>query len=110
MVEAENMFEYADSGSKIKVDINLPNSMRYAVFGAMPENNFSKKINVLLDENSSNNYYFVMQKNDCYSYSSNSRFCGKRVEEIAVLHPGKYSIYLELVFVGGISYVKIYQK
>lgn len=105
--DAENMFEYADSGSKIKVNVDFPESMSFAVFGTMP-NNISKPSNLELNENTSNNYYFVMQNKEICTYSSNARFCGESLDEIAVLYHGEYLIFLELVYVGGKTYVKVY--
>jgi len=106
--EVENMFEYADSGSKITVDVNFPKSMSFAVFGAMPENTVSEPLNIVFNENMSNNYYFVMQNREICTYSSNARFCGESIDKIAVLHHGEYSVCLELVSTGGKTYVKIY--
>jgi len=105
--EAENMFEYADSGSKIKIELDFPESMSFAVFGKMPDNT-SKPTNLEINEQMSNNYYFVMQNKEICSYSSNARFCGESTNKIAVLNKGKYSIYLELVYFDGKTYVKIY--
>jgi len=106
--EAENMFEYADSGSKITIDVNFPKSMSFAVFGAMPGNTVSEPLDIVLNENMSNNYYLVMQNREICTYSSNARFCGESTNEIVILHHGEYSICLELVFTGEKTYVKIY--
>ena len=105
--EAENMFEYADSGSKTKVNVDFPESMNFAVFGTMPDN-ISKPSNLELNENKSNNYYFVMQNKEICTYSSNARFCGESNDKIAILHHGKHSTCLELVSFDGKTYVKIY--
>ncbi len=106
--EAENMFEYADSGSKITVDVNFPDSMNFVVFGAMSQDAISKPAVLTLTEAMSNNYYFVMQNKEVCTYSSNARFCGESVDEIAVLQHGEYIICLELVYFDGRTYVKIY--
>ena len=82
--------------------------MSFAVFGVMPENTISEPFNLELNENISNNYYFVIQNRDICTYSSNARFCGKSIDKIAVLHHGEYTVCLELVSVGGTTYVKIY--
>ena len=105
--EAENMFEYANSGSKLKIDVKFPESMRFAVFGKIPDDTL-KPNNFELDKNMSNNYYFIMENGDSCTYSSNARFCGKSTDQIAVLNNGEYSIYLELVCQDGMTYVKIY--
>jgi len=105
--EAENMFEYAESGSKTKINIDFPESMNFAVFGSTPKN-ISQPDKLELNENISNNYYFVMQNKEICTYSSNARFCGETVDKIAVLLHGEYSICLELMHSGGKTYVKIY--
>ena len=106
--EAENMFEYADSGSLVTIQVNFPDSLRFAVFGSMPLNGVSEPANHVLDENTSNNYYFVMGDGTICSYSSNARFSGELIEEVAVLHQGSYTISLELEKNDEKSYVKIY--
>ncbi len=105
--DAENMFEYANSGSKLKIDVKFPESMRFAVFGKIPDDTL-KPSNFELDKNMSNNYYFIMENGDICTYSSNARFCGNSTDRVAVLNNGEYSIYLELVCQDGMTYVKIY--
>jgi hypothetical protein len=106
--EAENMFEYADSGSKTTISVNFPDSMSFAVFGALPEKNIQEPFTFRLNENTSNNYYFVMQNKDIVTYSANARFCGESTEDFAILYKGEYTVFLELVLCGGKTYVKIY--
>jgi len=107
ITDAENMFEYAESGSKIKIEVDFPHSMNFAIFGKMAESIY-EPTNLELNESISNNYYFVMQNREVCSYSSNARFCGKETDEIAILHHGEYPVFLELVYSGGKTYVKIY--
>ena len=106
--EAENMFEYADEGTLVTVHVEFPNSMKFAVFGDLPKNGNSEPVNLTLDENTSNNYYFVMNDGTRMTFHSNARFCGNDETTIALFHPGIYDLTLELQFVGGKTYVKIY--
>ena len=106
--EAENMFEYADEGTLVTVHAEFPNSMKFVVFGDLPKNENSKPVNLTLEENTSNNYYFVMNDGACMTFHSNARFCGNDEATIALFQPGIYDLTLELQFVGGKTYVKIY--
>jgi len=106
--EAENMFEYADEGTLVTVYVEFPNSMKFVVFGDLPKNRNSEPANLTLDESTSNNYYFVMNDGTCMTFHSNARFCGNDETTIALFYPGIYDLTLELQFVGGKTYVKIY--
>ena len=44
------------------------------------------------------------------TYHSNVRFSGSNETEIALFHPGTYTLQLELCNIGGKTYVKIYQR
>jgi len=107
--EAEDMFEYADEGTMVTVHVEFPDSMRYIIFGGLPCNSSSIPVGFNLDENTSNNYCFVMDDGRSSVSHSNARFSGNRTDEIAVFYPGVYDLKLELVKgLNGRSYVKIY--
>jgi len=107
--EAENMFEYADEGTMVTLHADFPPTLRFIVFGGLPVNSNFEPDNITLDENTSNNYYFVMDTGRIFTYHSNARFSGKSHNEIAVLHPGVYDLKLELIKEeDGRTYVKIY--
>ena len=106
--EAENMFEYADEGTLVTVSVDFSNSLKFAVFGSMPQNGVLKPTNYNLDEKMSNNYYFVTDDGTVSSYSSNARFSSQDTSSIAVFGPGVYDLSLELEKKGGKTYVKIY--
>jgi len=108
ITEAENMFEYADEGTLITVSVDFSNSLSFVVFGSMPQNGAQRPADFTLDEDMSNNYYFVTDDGIISSYSSNARFSSEDISKIAFFGPGSYDLSLELVNVGGISYVKIY--
>ena len=108
--DAENMFEYADEGTMITVHVEFPSYMRFIVFGSLPKNDGSSEPeNITLDENTSNNYYFVMGDGRIKTAHSNARFSGKNTDEMAVFNAGTYDLKLELIKeVDGKTYVKIY--
>ena len=106
--EAENMFEYADSGTQVIVHVEFPENMKFIAFGALPTNKTNIPQNIALDENTSNNYYFVLKNERIYTYHSNARFSGYTTDIIAIFQPGEYDLNLELVKNNGKSYVKIY--
>jgi hypothetical protein len=108
--DAENMFEYADEGTSITIHVEFPSYMRFIVFGSLPRyDGISEPANITLDENTSNNYYFVMGDGQIKTAHSNARFSGKNTEEMAIFHAGTYDLKLELIKeVDGKTYVKIY--
>jgi hypothetical protein len=106
--ESENMYEYADEGSKIIVHVQFPQSMKFASFGDLPNNRCTEPYNLSIDENTSNNYYYVMKNGRISVYHSTVRFSSKNHEEIAIIYPGSYDLTLELVNIDGKTYVKIY--
>lgn len=108
--EAENMFEYADEGTMITIHSEFPPAMKFAVFGSLPKNESNEINDFTLNENTSNNYFFVMNNGKISTYHSNARFSSKNTEQIAVLYPGSYDLKLELVKeFDGKTYVKIYK-
>jgi hypothetical protein len=106
--EATNMFEYANDGTTITLHLSFPTSLRHIVFGALPTNTTTDPSLLTLDENTSNNYYFEMNNGIVQTYHSNARFCDKNLTRIVVLHPGEYTLTLELCSYEEKTYVKIY--
>lgn len=108
--DAENMFEYADEGTVITIHVEFPSYMRFIVFGGLPKNDeISEPKNITLDENTSNNYYFIMNDGRITTSHSNARFSSENSNEMAIFHAGTYDLKLELVKeVDGRTYVKIY--
>ena len=108
ITEAENMFEYADSGTLVTVSVDFTDNLNFIVFGSMPQNGAFKPSDLTLDEDMNNNYYFVTNDGTILTYSSNARFSSEDTSKIALFGPGNYDLSLELVNVGGKTYVKIY--
>ena len=106
--EAENMFEYADEGTLVTIHVEFPDSMKYTVFGDLAENGNAEPVDLILDENTSNNYYFVMNDGTLMTFHSNARFSGNDITTIALFHSGVYDLTLELHHTGDTTYVKIY--
>ena len=107
ITEATNMFEYADEGTSITLHIEFPGSLRFIVFGALPTNDTAEPSDLSLEENTSNNYYFVMNDGTFRSYHSNARFSDQNFTQIVVLHPGIYTLTLEVFSHEGKTYVTI---
>jgi hypothetical protein len=78
------------------------------VFGSLPRDGILKPSDFSLIEDMSNSYYFVMDDGTMKTFSSNARFSGELIDEIAVIFPGDYDLRIELVEFEGKSYVKIY--
>jgi len=89
--EAEAMYSTSIEGTKITLDVNLPNSVRKVVFGSE-------------DERLRNHYYILMD------WGVNKSFFAKNAEfSKAILYEGKQSVVIELVKnEGGERYIKIY--
>lgn len=108
--ECENMFEYADSGTIVTVSVDFPSSMSFVVFGSMPVSGSKVPVSLRQDSKLCNNYYFVMDNGEVFQYYSNVRFQGESDSMFALFHDGSFVLTLELVEVGGSSFVKIYEK
>ncbi len=106
--EAENMYEYADSGSLVTVKVIFPDSLSFVVFGSMAVDGVSRPSDYSLDENLSNNYFFVMDDGTIRSFSSSVCFCGKSTDDFALFGAGSYTLKLELVKEDGMCFVKVY--
>jgi hypothetical protein len=109
LTEATNMFEYADEGSIATVHVEFPSALRFIVFGGLPTNGTIEPTNLTLDENTNNNYYYVLNDGTLRSFHSNARFSDKNLTQIAVFHTGIYDLTLELWYQDGKTYVTIYE-
>ena len=107
ITEAENMFEYADSGTLVTVSVDFSDALNFVVFGSMPKNGAAEPKDFTLVEEMSNNYYFVTNDGTISSYKSNARFSSEDISKIAVFGSGSFDLKLELEKVGGKTYVKI---
>lgn len=105
LIEAAIMFENADEESKVMLQVTFPTSLQYIVFGHLPSNNTLLPVDKTLDENTSNNCYYVMTDGTVRSFHSNARFSDSTMTQIAVFYPGTYTITLELRKEGGKTYV-----
>ena len=108
--EAENMFEYADAGTKKTINIDFSDALSFTVFGSLPNNGINLPNTYDIDEKTSNNYYYVLDDGEINSYSSHVRFSSNDTSKISILSQGSYDIVLKLVNTGGKSFVKIYPK
>ncbi len=105
--EASIMFEHADEGSKVILQVNFPTTLRCIVFGYLPRTGTPEPLNITLDENTSNVCYYVMTDGTIRSFHSNARFSDTTMTNIAVFHAGMYTITLELGKLGGKTYVAL---
>jgi hypothetical protein len=108
LTESSLMFEYADEGSIVHMRVEFPTSLRFIVFGSLPRNGTKEPTNHTLDENNSNNYYFVMNDGTLRTFHSNARFSDRNTTQIVVLHPGRYNLTMELMKNEGKTYVTLY--
>lgn len=107
LLEASAMFEHADEGSYITLQVTFPKSLRFLVFGHLPNNNTLEPVNTTLNENTSNNGYYLMTDGTMCSFHSQARFSDSTMTHIAVFYPGSYTIILELRKQGGKIYVTL---
>jgi hypothetical protein len=110
LTDASNMYEYATEGSTNTLHVEFPVSLRFIVFGALPRNGILEPTDFSLDENTSNNYYFVMNDGTLKIFHSNARFSSRNLTQIALFHSGTYDITLELCSKEGKSYVTMYSR
>ena len=108
VAEAKNMYEYADEGSLTHKRVDFPGIMKMLVFGALPTQDESISPNSTIDENTSNNYYYIMDNGEIFTFHSSVRFSDENTTKRAVLYPGSYEITLELQTQDGKTYVTIY--
>jgi len=89
----------------VHLQIDFPSSLRFIVFGSLPKNSTMEPSDRTLDENTSNNYYFVMDDGIIRMFHSNARFSNRNNTEIVVLHPGRYTLAIGVVRHEGKTYV-----
>lgn len=107
LTQSTTMFEYADEGTFITVHVNFPFSLRFVVFGSLPQNGTLWPTNLSLNETMSNNYYYVMVDGAVHGHC-NARFSAENCTQVAIFGPGSYDLQLELFSKGEKTYVKIY--
>lgn len=105
LTEATNMFEYADNGSLRTISVEFPSSLRFVVFGQFPRNGTNEPTNLTLDENTANNYYYVMDDGTVHPFHSNARFSNHNMTQMVLFHSGAYDITLELCQQEGKTYL-----
>jgi hypothetical protein len=110
LIEASMMFEYGDNGSQQTISIDFPSSMRYLVFGHLPANGVEEPTDLSLDEQTSNNCYYIMDDGTMHSYHSNARFSNHNMTQMMLLHPGAYIITLKLQQKEGVPYVTMQER
>jgi hypothetical protein len=110
LTDASNMYEYATEGSTDTLHVEFPMSLRFIVFGTLPRNGILEPTDLSLDENTTNNYYFVMNDGTLKIFHSNARFSSRNLTQIALFHSGAYDITLELCSKEGKSYVTMYSR
>ncbi len=108
--EAQNMYQYADEGSCITVEVTFPSSLRYLVFGALPQPGYVEPTTFTINPQTSNNYYYVLVDGTMKNFHSPVRFSSKDTTKFAVFHAGTYMLCLELKKTAGTSYVTIYPQ
>jgi hypothetical protein len=105
LTEVTTMFEYADNGSLRTVSVVFPSSMRFVVFGDVPRNGTNEPANLTIVENTSNNYYYVMDDGTIRTFHSNARFSNHNMTQILLFHSGSYGITLRLCQKEGKTYL-----
>jgi hypothetical protein len=108
LTQATTMYEYADDASYSTVHVEFPPSMRFVVFGGVPDNNPDNEPNLTLDEKTSNNYYYVMSDGRVFCFHTNARFSSQNLTKKSIVSTGVHDLNLELTSHEGKIYVKIY--
>ena len=110
ITQAEYMFAYADEGSQVTIRVDFPGSLRYIIFGGMPNSTNPNLHNLTAPEHTSNNYYYVLEDGTTAIFHSFVRFSGKNETSPALFHSGYHYLTLELCRIQTRSYVKIYTQ
>ena len=105
LLESASMYEYAYEGSHVTLYVNFPATLRYIVFGSLPAATSVEPVNRTLDENTSNNCYYVTNDGTIRSFHTSNRFSSYNMTEFCVFHSGSYKITLELRQKEGQTYV-----
>ncbi len=106
--QATTMYDYADDGSVVSVHVNFPSSMRFIVFGGLPQNGSEQPANLSLNMSTSNNYYYVMVDGSIHTGRTTACLSSENSSKVALFRSGSYKLTLELVREGDAVYVKIY--
>jgi hypothetical protein len=106
--QATMMFDYSDEGTFVTIHVDFPSTMRFIVFGSLPQNGTEQPTNLSLNTSMSNNYYYVMVDGIIQAGHTNVCFSAKNSSRLALFHSGSYYLNLELVREGGTTYVKVY--
>ncbi|MEF8879421.1 MAG: hypothetical protein V5A64_03405 [Candidatus Thermoplasmatota archaeon] len=108
--EAEHMYEYGDGGSKVVLEMDLPEEVCFVVFGSMPVDGNQKPGCFDLNVDTCNCYYFVMEDGTRRQGVSSARFAGGDLDSFAYFEGGRHDITMQLVYKPGEgSFVKIYE-
>lgn len=105
LTEASSMFEYANEGSFVTLHVTFPSSMQFIVFGHLPSNGSIAPVLRTLNENTSNNYYYLLEDGTMKTFHTNARFSNHNMTQNVVFYPGTYDITLELRQREGKTYV-----
>ena len=95
--QAVVMFEYADEGALVTVRVDFPSSMRFIVFGSLPQNSTQQPTNLNRNWSMSNDYYYVMVDGAIHTGHANVYFSAKNNSQIALFHPGSYDLTPEAI-------------
>ncbi|MEM4258349.1 MAG: hypothetical protein QXL17_04265 [Candidatus Thermoplasmatota archaeon] len=110
VAEAEHMYQYADEGSMVTVDVTFPATLKYAVFGSTPLPGGQEPTNRQLNPATANNYYYVLSDGTVSPFHSPVCFSSEDPTKFAVVYAGNYRMCLELKKIGAVSYVSIYPQ
>ncbi len=109
--------DYISNGNLEVLSLQLPESIKYAAFGTGGDVDLSLKGS--RSDVEANLYCFKLKNGRMQSFSSNVKFCAAEykngtpvplTDKPAILYPGSYDVYLELVHTGNQTYVMIFQR
>ena len=99
------MYTYADEEANISLVLDVPSSIQLLVFGGLPRNNSLN--DVVHDEATSPNYFYMTDEGSIISGHAQVRFCGENDSCCATFLPGRYHVTLHLLMTPGGPYVAI---
>lgn len=106
--QAMTMYNYADEGTFITIHVDFPSTMRFIVFGGLPQNGTEQPTNLSLNTSMTNNYYYVMVDGTIHAGHTTVCFSAQNTSQLALFRSGSYYLNLELVREGEMTYVKVY--
>jgi hypothetical protein len=106
--QATTMFNFADEGTFVTLHVDFPSTMRFIVFGGLPQNGDELPTNLSLNATLSNNYYYVMVDGTIVTGHTSVCFSAANCSRLALFRSGGYYLHLELVHEGESTYVKIF--